>query len=280
MLRLSPSRRLSVTDARPADRTAWLLRPAIAPRSHHSVTTKPAPLRVRVRQIVERPDGPGRTFDLVFQALIVLSLVAFLVETEPGLPAGARAGLEVFEVFTVLAFSLEYGVRLWVAPRPLRFVFSFWGIVDLLAILPFYLGGAIDLRSIRVLGLVRVFRLARYGAAAERLRRAFVLIRAELTLFAVGTSILVYLVSVGIYYCERAAQPEAFGSLGRCLWWAIVTLTTVGYGDAYPITAGGRIFTSIVLLLGLGVVAIPSGMVASALSEAARGDHRENSPCP
>lgn len=259
------------------------MRLSFAPGFHRSVTTKLARLRARVRPIVERPDGPGRTFDLIFQVLIVLSLVAFLIETEPDLPAGARASLEIFEVFTVLAFSIEYALRLWVAPRPLRFVFSFWGLVDLLAILPFYLGGAVDLRSIRVLRLlrlVRVLRLARYGAAAERLRRAFVLIRAELTLFAVGTSILVYLVSVGIYYCERAAQPEAFGSIGRCLWWAIVTLTTVGYGDAYPVTAGGRIFTSIVLLLGLGVVAIPSGMVASALSEAARGDHRENSPCP
>lgn len=139
--------------------------------------------------------------------------------------------------------------------------------------MPFYLGGAVDLRSIRVLRLLRLIRmlkLARYRAAVRRFRRSFQIIRADMVLFMVVSSMLVDIVSVGIYYREHEAQPEAFGSMGRCLWWAIVTLTTVGYGDAYPITTGGRIFTSLVLLIGLGAVAVPSGMVAAALSEAGR----------
>lgn len=234
-------------------------------------------LRDRLRPIVEDPEGPGRTFDLVFQALIVASLLAFLAETEPDLPIGIRSALEKFEVFTVVTFTIEYLLRLWVARRPLRFVFSLWGLIDLLAILPFFLGTTVDLRSIRILRLlrlVRVLRLARYGAAARRLRRAFELVRAELTLFLVSCGLLIYLVSIGIYYFEREAQPEAFGSIGRCLWWAIVTLTTVGYGDAYPTTTGGRVFTSVVVLIGVGVIALPSGMIASALSEAAE-ENRE-----
>lgn len=230
-------------------------------------------LRQRLRRIVEDTSGAGRAFDLFFQALILASLAAFMLDAEPDLSPELRQGLAVFEVITVAAFSVEYLLRLWVAPAPLRFVFSFWGLVDLLAVLPFYLGGAVDLRSIRVLRLLRLIRmlkLARYGAAVRRFRRAFQIIRADLVLFMVVSSMLVYIVSVGIYYCEREAQPEAFGSMGRCLWWAIVTLTTVGYGDAYPITTGGRVFTSLVLLIGLGVVAVPSGMVATALSEAGR----------
>ncbi|MEQ9150887.1 MAG: ion transporter [Parvibaculum sp.] len=229
-------------------------------------------LRARVRRLVDGTGPTGRLFDLFFQALIVASMIAFVVETEPDLGPDVRAAFRIFEVATVVAFTLEYLLRLWAAPRALGFVFSFWGIVDLVAILPFFLGTAVDLRSIRILRLlrlVRLLKLARYTSAVARFRRAFVSMRAELTLFLVTSGILIYIVSVGIYYCEREAQPDVFGSIGACIWWSIVTLTTVGYGDAYPITAGGRIFTTVVLVIGLGVVAIPSGMVASALTRAA-----------
>ena len=233
--------------------------------------------RARVRSLIEDTEGAGRVFDLFFQALILLSLVAFVVETEPGLDPSTRAALRAFEVFTVAAFTVEYALRTWAAERPARFVFSAWGLIDLLAILPFYLGTAIDLRSIRVLRLLRLARmlkLMRYNRAIRRFRFAFQAIRAELTLFLAACGMLVYVVSVGIYYCERAAQPDAFGSIADCVWWSIVTLTTVGYGDAYPVTVGGRVFTTFVLVIGLGVVAVPSGMVASALSAAAREDER------
>ena len=156
-----------------------------------------------------------------------------------------------------------------VADKKLRFIFSLGGVVDLLAILPFYLPTTMDLRSIRVFRLfriVRVFKLLRYGQAIQRFRKAFASIQEELILYTFATAFVVFLSSVGIYYFEHDAQPEQFKSVFHCLWWSVTTLTTVGYGDTYPVTAGGRFFTSIVLFVGLGIVAVPTGLMASALT--------------
>ena len=232
----------------------------------------------RVRNIVERSDTrAGRAFDLAIQALIVLSLVAFALETLPDLSEPAREALRMAEIVTVVVFTLEYLLRMVVAERPLRFVMSFYGLIDLAAILPFYLATGLDLRSLRAVRLLRLFRilkLARYSVAIRRFGTAFRIAREELVLFLSGSAVLLYLAAVGIYYFEHDAQPEIFTSVFDALWWAISTLTTVGYGDAYPITAGGRAFTAVVLFLGLGVVAVPAGLVASALAEARRLEER------
>ncbi len=140
----------------------------------------------------------------------------------------------------------------------------------MLAILPFYLAIGVDLRSLRALRLfrlLRLFKLAHYNDAMGRFYRAFRLAKEELALFFGATIVLLYLAAIGIYYCEREAQPEVFRSVFSSLWWAVTTLTTVGYGDVYPVTLAGRVFTFIVLMIGLGVVAIPSGIVASALAK-------------
>ena len=225
-----------------------------------------------IRQIVEESDTwAGRAFDLTIQGLIVFSLITFSLETLPGLTEQQRQWLHWAEVATVAVFSAEYLLRAWVA-RPTRaYVLSFWGLVDLLAILPFYLSLGIDLRSLRTLRLLRLFRilkLARYNAALRRFHRALVIAREELVLFLGASSVLLYLAAVGIYYFEHEAQPEAFASVFHALWWAVATLTTVGYGDVYPVTAGGKVFTSVILFIGLGIVAVPAGIVASALSKA------------
>jgi voltage-gated potassium channel len=229
---------------------------------------------LKLKQIVEQTDTPlGRAFDLTVQAFIVVSLVGFAVETLPNLPAWAPPILSVGEVVIVLLFTAEYMLRLWVADRKLGFVFSFFGMVDLLAILPFYLATGLDLRSIRALRLLRLFRIlkvARYSEALARVHHAFRLAREELILFLSASGIILYMASVGIDYFENGAQPEAFASVIHSMWWALTTLTTVGYGDVVPITGGGRLFTGIVLLVGLGVVAVPAGILASALSEARR----------
>lgn len=225
-----------------------------------------------LKKIIEDSDTrAGRAFDLSIQALIVLSLVAFSVGTLPGLHESIRTALDVFEVCCILVFTIEYLARIAVADKKLSFIFSFFGLIDLLAILPFYLMSGLDLRAVRafrLLRLVRVLKLARYSAAARRFHKAFLLAREELILFVLVASIMLYLAAVGIYYFEHEAQPEAFQSVFHSLWWAVATLTTVGYGDVYPITAGGRIFTAFVLFVGLGIVAIPAGMVATALSRA------------
>lgn len=226
----------------------------------------------KIKKIVQESDTTlGRLFDLSVLTLIILSLLTFSLETLPSLSDTTRGWLRAFEVFSVIAFSLEYCLRVAVASPKRSYVLSFFGIVDLLAIVPFFFGLSIDLRSIRSLRLLRLFRilkLARYSAAARRFHRAILIAKEEVILFLGAALILLYLAAVGIYQFESEAQPEAFGSVFHCLWWAVVTLTTVGYGDTYPVTVGGKIFTFVILVIGLGVISVPAGLVASALAQA------------
>lgn len=225
-----------------------------------------------LKRIVEQPEARlGKLFDLTIQLLIVVSIVAFSIETIPGLSATYVDLLGKIEIACVMVFTIEYFLRILVADRKLKFIFSFYGMIDLLAILPFYLPVAFDLRSLRALRLLRLFRvlkLVRYSRAIRRFHLAFLMVKEELILFLAVASMLVFLAAVGIYHFENEAQPKIFSSVPHSLWWAIVTLTTVGYGDAVPITAVGRIFTFFVLLVGLGVIAVPSGLFASALTRA------------
>lgn len=229
-------------------------------------------MKQRLKQIIEDSDTKaGKTFDLTIQAIIVLSLVCFSIETLPDLSDESRTLLHVIEMISVIIFTVEYLARVAVASDKAAFVFSFFGIIDLLAILPFYLSTGLDLRSLRsfrLLRLVRILKLARYSAAAKRFHRAFLIAREELALFLFASMIVLYLAAVGIYHFENPAQPEEFSSVFHSLWWAVSTLTTVGYGDIYPVTAGGKMFTFCILVVGLGIVSIPAGLVASALSKA------------
>ncbi|PHQ34356.1 ion transporter [Rhodopirellula bahusiensis] len=231
---------------------------------------------MNLKQIVEATDTKaGLVFDLTMQALIVVSLVDFSIETLPGLSDETRRLLWFVEAATVILFTAEYLLRLFVADRKIGFVTSFFGVIDLLAILPFYLALGFDLRSMRafrLLRLFRIFKLARYNAAVRRFHRALLIAWEELVLFGTVAVIVLYLAAVGIYHFENAAQPDAFASVFHSLWWAVATLTTVGYGDVYPVTVGGRIFTFVVLIVGLGVVSIPAGLIASALSQAREAD--------
>ena len=227
-----------------------------------------------MKQTIQR-DKKGRAsfgrWDYLIQALIVLSLVSFAIETLPTLSSEWRRYLRMFEVFTVSVFTIEYILRLVLCRPRFSYAFSFFGAIDLLAILPFYLSTGIDLRSIRAFRMLRLFRLlklARYNAAIQRFQRAFLIAKEELVLFGALALIVLYLSSVGIYYFERDAQPEAFGSVFHALWWSVATLTTVGYGDVYPVTVGGKVFTFLILIIGLGIVAVPTGLFASALSRA------------
>ncbi len=229
-----------------------------------------------LKRIIENSDTKqGRLFDFAIQALIVLSLVTFSLETLPNLSDTLRRWLRLIEIATVSIFTIEYILRVVVADRKTGFVFSFFGVVDLLAILPFYIASGVDLRSLRAFRMLRLFRvlkLVRYSKAIQRFHRAFIIAREELVLYFFVTLLLLFLAAVGIYYFEHDVQPDTFASVFHSLWWAIVTLTTVGYGDVYPVTVGGKVFTFIVLLIGLGVVSVPAGLVASALSKAREMD--------
>lgn len=237
-------------------------------------------LRAKLKQIVEQSDTrAGRAFDHTIEALIVLSLVSFSLETLPNLPSGFRTILGWIELGTVAVFTTEYLLRLYLADRRLKFATSFFGVIDLLAILPYYLMTGLDLRAVRVfrfLRLFRAFKLLRYGEAMDRFRLAFRIAKEELLLFFFISCLLLFLSAVGIYYFEHPAQPELFASVFHSLWWAVVTLTTVGYGDIYPVTAGGKFFTFFVLIIGLSIFAVPAGIIASALTEARKRSRPES----
>ncbi|MCC5842660.1 MAG: ion transporter [Verrucomicrobia bacterium] len=210
--------------------------------------------------------------------LVFLSAVTFSLETLPDLSPRFRRGLAVFEVFSVFCFTGEYAVRLMYA-RPRRaYAFSFFGWVDLLAILPFFLSLGFDLRAIRLFRLFRIFRLfklTKYVKGMNRLRQSFQMVREELFLFFFASGIVIYLLAMGIYHFEHQAQPDVFRSVFDGIWWAVCTLTTVGYGDAYPVTLAGRMFTVVILLTGLGVVAVPTGLISSALSRIRDDEQRQ-----
>ncbi len=224
------------------------------------------------QDVLNKPETTGgRVFALFIQALIVLSLVAFSVETLPDIASSTRRWLRYFEVATVAIFTIEYLLRVLAAERPMRFIFSFFGFIDLAAILPFYFATGLDLRAIRgfrLLRLFRIFKLVRYSEAVARYHRAFVLSREELVLFGSTSAIVVFIAAVGIYYFENPVQPDVFSSVFTSLWWAVVTLTTVGYGDMVPQTLGGRLFTLVILIVGIGLVAVPTAVLSGALAKA------------
>ncbi len=229
-----------------------------------------------IRRLINDTDYlPGKVFTFTIQILIIVSLVTFSIDTLPDLSSNAKQILCFVEIVTVIIFTLEYFLRIIVAEEKSRFVFSFYGLIDLAAILPFYISTGLDLRAVRVfrlLRLVRILKLFKYNQAINRFQRALVIAKEELILFGFVAIIMLYLSAVGIYYFENVAQPEQFKSVFHSLWWAVTTLTTVGYGDMFPVTTGGKLFTFVVLMIGLGIVAVPTGLVASALSKAREED--------
>jgi voltage-gated potassium channel len=210
----------------------------------------------------------GYKFDLFIEVLIIISLISFAFETLPNLSPLQAKILWIIEAVIVVIFTIEYILRLLVSDNKLKFIFSLSGIIDLLAIAPFYIAG-LDLRSVRIFRLFKLFRYfgnRRYSQAITRYKEVFLLIRSELAIFLIATTFLLYLSGVGIYFFENSAQPEKISSIFDGLWLALITLTTVGYGDIYPITVGGKVFTGFILLLGLSIIAVPAGLIASALS--------------
>ncbi|MDR0935248.1 MAG: ion transporter [Oscillospiraceae bacterium] len=221
-------------------------------------------------------------FDVTIISLIVVNVLLVVLDTFSGFPPGVLALFRNIEVFSVIVFSVEYAARLWTADKlypdksgaaaRVRYALSFMAIVDLLAIMPFYLPFVfpVDLRILRMVRLLRLLRLLkvnRYTSALSTVgnvikRKASQLISSTLVVF-----ILMVIASVLMYSVECEAQPLVFQNAFSGLWWAIATLTTVGYGDIYPITAAGKLFSAVIALLGIGIVAIPTGIISSGFVE-------------
>lgn len=213
-------------------------------------------------------DRHGGLVSHSIHVLIVASAIAIALETEPSVPATLHRVLYGFEIFVVAVFAAEYALRLVATPNPLRYALSFWGIVDLLSFLPAIALLTPEWQVVRALRLVRLLKLFRSSRSLDRLVEAMRQVRGELFVFGVIAALMLYVSAVGIYLFEHEAQPEVFTSILTSLWWAVASFTTVGYGDMVPITPGGRLFTTIVLFIGLGIIAVPAAIVTTALLEA------------
>jgi voltage-gated potassium channel len=244
--------------------------------------------RKRWYQMIEGGFSGGRAARWIataIVALIILNALAVILGTDHKHFQQFEFELYDFEIFSIAVFTIEYLLRIWVAPENpvyagrstwsarLRYLVSPVALVDLIAILPAYLGlmMTIDLRYLRLLRLLRLLKLTHYF---KGLGIFIMVIQAEARTLLSGLFTMMVLVVVAaslMYTVEHAAQPEHFGSIGESLWWAVVTMTTVGYGDVTPITTAGRILASIIMLLGVGVVALPAGILAARFAEELQG---------
>jgi len=219
----------------------------------------------------------SRSFNIFVEGAILVSLVTFPFETLDTLGGFWHRWLRDTELFIIVFFTIEYVLRIVTEPKPLRYIFSINGIVDMLSFFPYYLVGA-DFRVIRIFRLFRLFRLAgnsSYASTMRKFRQAFMLMREELVVFLMISLSLLYVSATVIYYFEHEAQPEAFSSMFDGIWWSIITLTTTGYGDLYPITLMGKVFTTIMLIVGVGIIIIPSSLFAASFHKVNNRSHKK-----
>ena len=218
------------------------------------------------------------TFDTFIYLLIIGNITAMILESHVNIKNKFGYYFYVFELMSIIIFSFEYLYRVYIGYIDKKwkgvseYVFSFFGIIDLISILPFYLSRFIQLdgrffRILRLFRLTRIFKLGRESKALKLFVKALSSVKSELY-FTLFLSILTILFSASaIYFLENEAQPEAFPSITSSLWWATVSLATVGYGDVVPITDVGKIFAGIISLVGIGVVAIPTGIISASFVE-------------
>jgi voltage-gated potassium channel len=235
----------------------------------------------------------GYFTDWLIMSLIAVNVLAVMLQTVDRLALEYGAAFYWFEVFSVIVFTVEYVGRVWSAVEDpeyqgivtgrIRFASRILLIIDLLAILPFYLsavGIVAELRFLRALRLIRLLRLLKLARYSESLAALSIVLRnkkPDLVVAVFANSMLLIVASSAMYFVEAAAQPETFTSIPQALWWGVVTLTTVGYGDVVPVTTLGRALAAITAVLGIGLFALPASILASGFIEVARNRVHE---CP
>jgi len=256
-------------------------------RPAEEVEMKTGEIRRRVWEIVEtaRPgDHASHAFDVIILWLIVLNGVAVIAGSVSAVQAAWGGFFNLFEVFSVAVFTMEYVARVWACTADLRFAHPIWGrirlifrpmlMVDLLAILPFYLPFIYaDLRIFRVL------KIARYSQPLVLMGEVIDARKEELMISAGLMGLLLVISSSLLYQCENPVQPDRFSSIPATMWWAVATLTTVGYGDLYPVTPLGKIFAGISAVLGIGMFALPTGILGAGFMEAIQRRKEKSSRC-
>ncbi|MBV6494538.1 MAG: hypothetical protein LDLANPLL_02571 [Turneriella sp.] len=229
--------------------------------------------RARIHEIIYEADTrAGKAFDVALLIAILASVLVIMLDSVRALQEMFHLGFVILEwVFTIL-FTLEYALRLWCVNRPIKYVFSFYGLVDLISVLPTWAGlffpqahYLLSVRVLRMLRIFRIFKLANYLTQAEVLKQALIESRRKITVFLITVITIAVIVGSLIYIIE--GEENGFTSIPRGIYWSIVTLTTVGYGDIAPKTGLGQALASIVMVMGYAIIAVPTGIVTAELTQ-------------
>jgi len=222
--------------------------------------------------IFEADTKAGKTFDIILITSIIISIIAVIFDSIPGLSESMHNSFTAIEWIITVFFTLEYFTRIAIVRKPLRYIFSFYGIIDFLAIIPTYLGiivsGGSSLLVIRVLRLLRIFRvfkLSRYTLAGSIISRSLAESKAKIGVFLAAVTTIVIVIGTLMYLVEGSGN--GFTSIPRGIYWTIVTITTVGYGDIAPATALGQLIASLTMLTGYAIIAVPTGIVTAEISQ-------------
>lgn len=258
------------------------------------MSKKKSSYRLRIYEALDLANPKDRLSlwtDRFIIGLILLNALAVIFETVESLATKYGIFFETFEIISVTIFTVEYLLRLWactINPKwrhpilgRLKFISSPFSVIDLLAIFPFYapLFFAVDLRFLRIFRLLRLFKLARYSRSLRRIRAVLHKKKDELVISLSTIIILLIIASSAIYFIENKAQPETFSSIPAAMWWGVATLTTVGYGDIYPITPVGKLLGAAIAILGIGIFALPTSILASGFSEELKAEESICSQC-
>ena len=246
------------------------------------------PLKERLWRVIFLSDtAAGKTFDVILLVSIGVSVLVVMLESMQGMRESYGSELRGAEYFFTILFTIEYITRIVIARRPLKYIFSFFGIVDLLSILPTYIHILIPewesqhlavIRVLRILRMFRVLKMARHMGAARVLVNALRASRPKITVFLFGVLTVVTISGTFLYLVEGPTN-EGFSSIPKSIYWAIVTITTVGYGDITPHTAAGQFLSAIMMIIGYGILAVPAGIVGVEIWSEISLDDRECNSC-
>ena len=245
------------------------------------------PLRERVHDIIYQHDSFGeRLFNVVLIAAILSSVVVVMLDSVASINGRYARELLAAEWFFTILFTIEYVARLWSSPRPARYALSFYGLIDLVSVAPTYLAiifpagrFLMALRVLRVLRVFRILKLTQYVQEASVLSNALRASRHKITVFVATVMSVVVVVGSVMYMIEGSNAASGFTSIPQAIYWAIVTMTTVGYGDVAPQSPLGKIVASALMVAGYGIIAVPTGIVTLELERATRGA-RNDRACP
>ncbi|WP_421917953.1 ion transporter [Marinifilum sp.] len=234
--------------------------------------------------IFEADTRAGKLFDLLLLIVILLSILFVMLESVPTIEKKYHDFLKIAEWIITIIFSMEYLIRIWIVRHPQKYIFSFYGIIDFLSVLPSYLAlffagtqGLMVIRALRLLRVFRILKLNRYLKESAIIIKALRESRYKISVFLFGVLTLVIIIGTVMYLVEGA--ENGFTSIPRGIYWAVVTLTTVGYGDISPVSSLGQFFASVVMIIGYAIIAVPTGIVTAELT---KQSHKEISTqvCP